>query len=544
MFASYKKSDFTTSTVATISKLGKVSKMNNGLSCAALLLLSACGGSSDMVADKTINTPAAPPIIVGSSLLISDAEPLPPASAPASADVTIPVLQPNEEGSALTFSTTGSIDRSNPFFKPFGNGRSCATCHQETQGWSLRPALVQERFNVTNGNDPLFNLNDGANSPVAVATTLDQKRLAYSMLLSKGLIRVGLGVPTEAEFTLDKIDDPYRFATAKELSLFRRPMPTTNLKFLSTVMWDGRETFTDAKSNVCITGSRPLRCFATIDTDLLHQSVSAVTGHAQAAQGLTSNEQRSIVDFEKTLFTTQMISKDAGNLNDLGAKGGPQELSKNDYYFGINDVQDGDYKTSAPFNRNVMSLFASWRGLDRPAPPNPPIPVRVAVPAPSAQDQARASIARGEQLFNNRPFNIVRVNGFNDELRVPLQRGTCTSCHSVPNVGSHSIPRLFNTGVSDVALRTADLPLYTLKNKTTGEVVQTTDPGAAMTTGKWSDIGRFKVPSLRGIEARSPYFHNGSIVDLTDVVKFYDKRFAIGLTPQEIADMTAFLKAL
>ena len=521
------------------------SKFHHVLSVTALLAVSACGGSNDVGVNKAASTPEGPPVVVGSSLLIPDAAPLPPASAPA--DVIIPVPQPNEEGSALTFSTTGTINRGNPFFRSFGNGRSCATCHQESQGWSLRPALVQERFTATNGNDPLFSLNDGANSPDSLVATLDQKRLAYSMLLSKGLIRVGLPIPTDAEFTLEKVDDPYHFASAKELSLFRRPMPTTNLKFLSTVMWDGRETFTDVKSNICIIGSRPLRCFAPIDTDLLHQSVSAVTGHAQAAQGLTSAEQRAIVDFEKSLFTTQIISKDAGNLTDLGAKGGPLELSKRDYYFGINDVQDGDYKTAAPFNRNVMTLFTSWRGLDRPQPLTPPIPVRAApvvAPTPSPQDQARASIARGEQLFNTRPFNIVRVNGFNDELRVPLQRGTCTSCHNTPDVGSHSIPRLFNTGVSDVSLRTIDLPLYTLKNKTTGEVLQTTDPGAAMTTGRWNDIGRFKAPSLRGIESRSPYFHNGSLADLSDVVKFYDKRFAIGLTPQEIADMTAFLKAL
>ena len=49
-------------------------------------------------------------------------------------------------------------------------------------------------------------------------------------------------VPANAEFELVAVDDPYNFASAAELSLFRRPLPTTNLKFLSTVMWDGRET--------------------------------------------------------------------------------------------------------------------------------------------------------------------------------------------------------------------------------------------------------------------------------------------------------------
>ncbi|MCU6499889.1 cytochrome C, partial [Rugamonas sp. A1-17] len=148
------------------------------------------------------------------------------------------------------------------------------------------------------------------------------------------------------------------------------------------------------------------------------------------------------------------------------------------------------------------------------------------------------------QIFNNKPFNITGVAGFNDELRRPLQRGTCASCHDTPASGTHSIVRMFNTGVSDGSRRTADMPLYTLRNNVTGETVATTDPGAAMQTGKWKDIGRVKVPGLRGIESRSPYFHNGSVHTIEDIVTFYDKRFAIGFTAQEAADLAAFMKAL
>jgi len=74
--------------------------------------------------------------------------------------------------------------------------------------------------------------------------------------------------------------------------------------------------------------------------------------------------------------------------------------------------------------------------------------------------------------------------------------------------------------------------------------VQTTDPGRAMITGKWSDIGKFKGPILRALAARAPYFHNGSADTLADVVDFYDTRFNIGLTMREKADLIAFLRAL
>jgi cytochrome c peroxidase len=74
--------------------------------------------------------------------------------------------------------------------------------------------------------------------------------------------------------------------------------------------------------------------------------------------------------------------------------------------------------------------------------------------------------------------------------------------------------------------------------------VQTTDPGRALVTGRWSDVGKFKGPILRGVAARAPYFHNGSAATLEDVIEFYDQRFGIGLTDQQKSDLVAFLNAL
>ena len=519
----------------------------------AVLLLASCGGGGLATNNEADNNTAA-------QIIQADAPAAAQPQAQARASATIlaaatppappPVILspvPNDEGASLTFSTVGAVDTTNPFFKPMGNGRSCATCHQPNNGWSIGPANLLTRFNTSAGADPVFRPVDGATSPLAAIDTLDQKRTAYSMLLTKGLIRVGLPMPTNAEFTLLKVDDPYNYATAKELSLFRRPLPATNLKFASSVMWDSRETPADASSTVCIKNAQPAQCYLSVDAGLLHQANSAVRGHAQAAQDLTPDEQRSIVDFEKTLFTAQISSTTAGSLTDAGALGGPGQLAATNFYYGINDLEAGDYQTGAAFNRNVMTMFSAWLNLDRPAPPPPPVRGRPAPPPPappSAQNLARASIARGEQIFNNKPFNITNVAGFNDELRRSQQRGSCASCHDTPSVGTQSIPRMFNTGIADGARRSADMPLYTLRNNATGETLATTDPGAAMSSGKWKDIGKVKVPSLRGIESRSPYFHNGSASTIEEVVTFYDKRFNIGFTPQEAADLAAFLKAL
>ena len=106
------------------------------------------------------------------------------------------------------------------------------------------------------------------------------------------------------------------------------------------------------------------------------------------------------------------------------------------------------------------------------------------------------------------------------------------------------MPLPLDIGLADASRRTPDMPLYTLRNKTTGETVQTTDPGRALITGRWVDIGRFKGPMLRALAARAPYFHNGFAKDLNEVVKFYNDRFGIGFTDQEKEDLVAFLKAL
>ena len=497
---------------------------------ASALVLSACGGSTGEATTTSTASTGSTPVI----------DAVQRASTVVQREVPVPIA--DASGSVLTYATSGFIDNTNVFFTPQGNGRACSSCHQEGQAWSVTPAGLAARFNQSKGADPIFQLVDGANSPLAPVTTLAQKQSAYSMLLNKGVIRVGLPIPNGAEFQLTQVTDPYGFASAAQLSLFRRPLPTANLKFDNTVMWDGRQTFTAAGSGLCIVNAVPAACFASQNSDLISQADAAVETHAQLQAGLSAAQLQSVVNFESSLFVTQASDNLAGSLSTNGATGGAQNLSNAAFYFGINDFIAGDYQTRLPFNRNAMTDFTAWINA---APPPPP-PTRGA-PPPVANDPAalaRASIARGEQLFNNRPFNITGVNGLNDVANQPNVRGSCSTCHDSPNAGTQSVPRLFNTGVSAAALRTADLPLYTLKNIATGAVLQSSDPGRALITGRWADVGKFKVPNLRGLAARAPYFHNGSQAGLVDVVKFYDKRFQIGFTPQEVSDLTNFLQAL
>lgn len=436
-------------------------------------------------------------------------------------------LYPNENGMARNFSSAGAIDPNGLFFKPFGNGRSCASCHRPEDGFSITPANLQARFDASKGEDPIFALNDGANSPLARFTTLDEKQGAFSLLLNKGLIRVGMKIPDDAEFELVTADDPYHYANEKELSLFRRPLPSANLKFASTVMWDGRETLQDVSSRDCIVNRG---CFAPMNVNLAHQANSATLGHAQAAQGLSASEQKAIVDFEKTLISAQVYDNNAGFLDVANAKGGASHLQGTEFYFGINDLDSGNLRTQALFTSEVMKNYRAW--LSATGTVNPKV------------DEARKSIARGEVLFNTRSFNPQNLSGIPNDLNLRLNEVTCSSCHNTPQAGSASTPLMVSIFTSHFSQRTPDLPLYTLRNKRTNMQVRTLDPGVAMVTGKWQDIGRFKVPTLRGLAGRAPYFHNGSAETLFDVVFYYDRTFALFLTGQELQDLTAFLSAL
>jgi hypothetical protein len=438
---------------------------------------------------------------------------------------------PNASGMSATLSTNGPIDNTNPFFQSLGtNGRSCGSCHQPGDAWSVTPASIQRRFRATDGLDPIFRTNDGSNSPNADVSSVSARASAYGMLLTKGLIRVGIGIPEGAEFELADVDDPYGFASAAELSLFRRPLPSANLKFLNTVMWDGRETFTDSASRDCIAGTD--KCFAPLAFNLLHQSNEATVGHAMASQPLTLAQRDAIVRFQMGLFTAQAFDTRAKHLDRRGADGGPRGILSQQTYFGINDVVSGDYRTGAAFDPRAFQLFDGWAG---------------ARPEKDDDDRsvmARQAVARGQALFNTKPIRITGVKGLNDDLGVAALDGTCTTCHDTPGGGNHSIPAPLDIGIADGARATPDLPLYVLRHRTTGERIATTDPGRALVTGKWKDVGRFKGPVLRSLAARPPYFHNGSAADLAAVVDFYNERFTVGLTDREKEDLAAFLRAL
>ncbi len=441
---------------------------------------------------------------------------------------------PNRAGFVETYNAAGKpIDTSGPFFQPLGtNGRSCFSCHRPAQGWSISTEELKVRFELSFGRDPIFRTVDGANCN-NIDTRAGGRADNYSMLLKHGLIRVEMPVPADSEFYVIGVDNQYGCDSTSALSMYRRPLPTTNLRGLSAVMWDGRESAPQLGTEKITYETNP----ADLLSDLAHQAMDAVNIHAQASTPLSEETQKQIVQFMMGLTTAQAYDYRAGWLDAEGATGGPVTVAKQtipSFYVGINDPLGGNPR-NLPFTPVIFNLFDSWSRLS---------PWRVLSPRGSAEQ--RASIVRGQTVFNSKPISIVNVAGLNDDLNVPSIPGTCGTCHDSSNLGNHSLPVPLNIGVGDLdsPLDISYLPVFTLQNKTTNEIKRTTDPGRALVTGAWKDVGRVKGPVLRGLASRAPYFHNGSARSLSDVVDFYNTRFNIDFTDQEKADLIAFLNSL
>lgn len=458
------------------------------------------------------------------------------ATASALADVYLRNLFPflDFTGFSGTYSNTGSVDLSGPFFQSLGtNGRTCATCHEPSDAFGLSAIDAQLRYAFTRGKDPLFAQVDGSTCPTGPINN--------SLVVNNGLIRIGLTVPpnttdsSPAQYTITAVQDPYGCALTTDsqgvqtASVYRRPLPTTNLGFLSAVMFDGRESL-----------SYPLNSGTTfaanLNTDLTQQATDATLTHAQATQPPTATQLSQIVGFELGLNSAQLSDFFAGSLS-KGANGGAQYLATQNYYPGINDSLGGDPEGN-PFNPNVFTLYSSFQ---------------------NSRNPQQASIARGEQIFDTQPLTISNVPGLTTGTQQIM--GTCTTCHDTFNVGNHSFPLpldignghslTYETDPNIIAalqqLKAPTLPVFELvctQGSLAGTTYYTSDPGKALISGQCSDIGRGKGLILRGLAARAPYFHNGTAANLQQLVNFYNQRFQIGLNSQQTQDLVNFLQTL
>jgi hypothetical protein len=186
------------------------------------------------------------------------------------------------------------------------------------------------------------------------------------------------------------------------------------------------------------------------------------------------------------------------------------------------------------------------------------------------------------------PFYTVHVETHAQKRGKKVFEKYCMTCHNTPNVFNNvsnleafgngerlsnnppfapSVARTFNVGVSERNkhnLRfTRDLggglfapvvlPLVENDGTTVSHTVNF-DIGLAAVTARVDDIGRFKVPQLRGVKDNAPYFHDNSALTLEEVVDYFNSsyynnskdgsKFPIHLNANERADLIEFLLIL
>ena len=130
-------------------------------------------------------------------------------------------------------------------------------------------------------------------------------------------------------------------------------------------------------------------------------------------------------------------------------------------------------------------------------------------------------------------------------------RNSCVFCHNMSQMGNDVAPGQVDLGTTTQPFADPQpwLPLFRITclkdaHPHYGRVIQTHDPGFALTTGRCADVGKITLQSMRGLAARAPYFSNGSAKDLRGVVDYYDRRYSIGYTEQEKQDLVHLMEAL
>jgi hypothetical protein len=460
------------------------------------------------------------------------------------------------EGRLGVLMAGGPVDTAgHPFFSPLGtNGRACVTCHQPANAMSLSATMIRERWRATGGRDPLFAAIDGSNNP----SLPQDKERSHSLLLNRGLIRVGLPWPPRPiagrvvtpEFTIAVVSDPtgvnldpvYGFTSNQPtISVFRRPRPAANLKYVMEPdalfnIKTGELTATDP-----VTGE-PVGMNLMADSrhlTLKQQAGAAYLDHLEGKTGLSPKDLGAIVDFESQVYVAQAVNRLA---RPLVEPNGPLGL-------GPRAMADGRVHVLANNPRDpVFRLFDMWMK-----------PEAMGPGVPEDERALRASIARGSDIFLLRQFWIRDVAHINSiGLGNPIKR-TCTTCHNAQMTGMDLAPGWVDVGTANYPTWTeppvfsekAELPVFKITcdkavppHPYLGRTIYTTDPGRALITGRCNDVGSLVMGQFRGLAARAPYFSNGSAATLRELVDFYDRRFDMKLSETEKQDLINFLSVL
>jgi len=417
----------------------------------------------------------------------------------------------NDYGQAETFHTSGTIDFTNPFFQALGtNPRSCATCHAPDQGWTMTAEANKELFKDTDGLAPLFNLVDEGSRPDADISTKDLRRQVFGPTTVKlAVTRFTRTIPPAGEFTVAP-EDPSGFSDSIRVLNFRRPTASAN----------------ESKVSSILNTSGPVQDIPATLANLMNGAAGLHEQRDVVNNPVPTDQRNAGRDFMFGVFFAQIKDNGAGRLDAGGALGGPTNLAGFPFMLGMNDP------ATASFSRKVFNIFDAWEVYAVNGRHN------------DCEGDARAAIFRGQEIFNFLEFEISGVPGFNDVLAQPTMTGTCSTCHNTPNVGGHSVIRMMDIGTADEPNCNPAFPILAVTNKANPALTRRICDMGRGGNGVWADLAKFRVPPLRGLAGRAPYFHDGQAKNIKQAIKYHEERFNIDLSHGKRRDLEAFLGAL
>jgi cytochrome c peroxidase len=172
------------------------------------------------------------------------------------------------------------------FFRPFpgGNGRSCATCHNPRDGFSLSPATVEARWRrlqLARRHDP------GATDPLFRPVDADDGHEDFTLLRTRALVKVRVPLPSRVRLTADP--------AATHVTLSRAVPPLNMLRHTAPYQQD--------------------RSAATLEL----QALGAVNQHMEPTVQPTKAFLETVAEFQRHIFSSAQVRRLSAAIDAGGA---------------------------------------------------------------------------------------------------------------------------------------------------------------------------------------------------------------------------------
>lgn len=188
----------------------------------------------------------------------------------------------------------------------------------------LSPDRIRQQYADTRGKDPVFAAVDGSNCPSLPQSSLE----SHSLLLQRGLFRIPLPIPANADFKIEVVSNPTTCNTSSTfglraktptVSVFRRPRVVANRKY---VLGTDGAFYLNAKYHAALAADGR-------DATLAQQAAEAMHAHEQTGRQLTKDELQQILDFESQVYAAQSADAVGGDLTEVDGPLGAWALGFN-----------------------------------------------------------------------------------------------------------------------------------------------------------------------------------------------------------------------